>query len=85
MRLYDDIPTTLIDELTAQQCASLSTTHPDYGKLGSKILISNCHKNTDANFLQICEKLFNFKDIHNNQSSILSDKQIKLIRENYAI
>ena len=83
-RLYDGIPTTLIDELTAQQCASLSTTHPDYGKLGSKILISNCHKNTDANFLQICEKLFNFKDIHDNQSSILSDKQIKLIRENYA-
>ena len=31
-RLYDEIPTTLIDELTAQQCASLSTTHPDYGK-----------------------------------------------------
>ena len=32
-RLYDGISTTLIDELTAQQCASLSTTHPDYGVL----------------------------------------------------
>ena len=82
-RLYDEIPTTLIDELTAQQCASLSTTHPDYGTLASKILISNCHKNTDGNFLQICEKLYQFKDIHNNQSSILSDNQIELIRKNY--
>ena len=30
-RLYDGISTVLIDELTAQQCASLATTHPDYG------------------------------------------------------
>ena len=82
-RLYDEIPTTLIDELTAQQCASLSTTHPHYGTLASKILISNCHKNTDGNFLKICEKLYQFKDIHNNQCSILSDNQIQLIRKNY--
>ena len=82
-RLYDEIPTTLIDELTAQQCASLSTTHPHYGTLASKILISNCHKNTEGNFLQICEKLYQFKDIHDNQSSILSDNQIQLIRKNY--
>ena len=82
-RLYDEIPTTLIDELTAQQCASLSTTHPHYGTLASKILISNCHKNTEGNFLQICEKLYQFKDIHDNQSSILSDNQIELIRKNY--
>ena len=81
-RLYDEIPTTLIDELTAQQCASLATTHPDYGILASKILISNCHKNTDGNFLQICEKLYQFKDIHENQSSILSD-QYKVILDNY--
>ena len=82
-RLYDEIPTTLIDELTAQQCASLATTHPDYGILASKILISNCHKNTDGNFLQICEKLYQFKDIHENQSSILSDNQIEIIRKNH--
>ena len=46
-RLYDGIPyRTLIDELTAQQCASLITTHYDYGTLASRILISNHHKNT---------------------------------------
>ena len=63
-RLYDGISTTLIDELTAQQCASLSTTHPDYGTLASRILISNCHKNTLNNFLQVNEALYDFKDIH---------------------
>ena len=82
-RLYDGIPTTLIDELTAQQCASLSTTHPDYGILASKILISNCHKNTSDNFLNVCEQLYEFVDIHQNKSSIISDNQMSLIKQNH--
>ena len=45
-RLYDEIPTAKIDELTAEQCASLITQHPDYGVLASHIVISNNHKNT---------------------------------------
>ena len=44
-QLYDKIPTTKIDELAAEQCASLSTLHPDYGILSSRIVISNNHKN----------------------------------------
>ena len=59
-RLYDKIPTSLIDELTAQQCASLATTNPDYGTLASRILISNHHKNTESDFFKVCEKLCNF-------------------------
>ena len=39
-QLYDNIHTYEIDELTAEQCASLSTHHPDYGILASKIVIS---------------------------------------------
>ena len=38
-RLYNNIPTHKIDECLAQQCASLATTHPDYGILASKIVI----------------------------------------------
>ena len=63
-RLYDGISTTLIDELTAQQCASLATTHPDYGVLASRIMISNHHKNTPESFLDVCKKLYDFTDIH---------------------
>ena len=40
-RVFDGITTAKIDELLAQQCASLSTTHYDYGLLASRILISN--------------------------------------------
>ena len=34
-QLYDKISTTKIDELTAEQCATLITTNPQYGKLAS--------------------------------------------------
>ena len=47
-KLYDGIPTTKIDELTAEQCATQSSQHHDYATLASYIIISNHHKNTDT-------------------------------------
>ena len=43
-QLYNGIETSKLDELTAEQCASLSTQHPDYGTLASRLVISNLHK-----------------------------------------
>ena len=63
-QLYDKIPTTKIDELAAEQCASLSTLHPDYGTLAARIVVSNHHKNTEPNFSDIVTTLYNFTDIH---------------------
>ena len=74
-RLYDEISTTQIDELTAQQCASLATSHPDYGKLASRILISNHHKNTPNTLLETCNQLYNFKDVHDVHHPIISKQQ----------
>jgi ribonucleoside-diphosphate reductase alpha chain len=81
-RLYDGIPTGKIDELTAQQCASLITTHPDYNKLASRILVSNHHKNTDENYLNIVSKLYNFKDIHGKNSPLVSKELFDLVVKN---
>ena len=44
-QLHDGITTTQIDELTSEQCASLSTTHPDYNLLAGRIVFSNLQKN----------------------------------------
>lgn len=74
-QLYNGIPTSKIDELTAEQCASQSTKHPDYGTLASRIVISNNHKNTPSTFYEAMSQLFNFKDIHNNHSPLI-DKNI---------
>ena len=80
-RLYDGISTTLIDELTAQQCASLSTTHPDYGILASRIMISNHHKNTTGNFLFVCKQLHEFKDIHGENHPIISNDHMAIVEK----
>lgn len=78
-RLYDGIPTEQIDELTAQQCASLITTHPDYGILASRILISNHHKNTSENYIDVVDKLYNYKDIHGVQSPLVGKELFDVV------
>ena len=42
----------------------LVTTHPDYGVLASRILISNHHKNTHDDILNVATQLYHYKDIH---------------------
>jgi ribonucleoside-diphosphate reductase alpha chain len=71
-QLYDKIETTKIDELTAEQCASLSTHHPDYSVLASHVIISNHQKNTDSSFIKVMEELYLFQDNHGNHSPLLS-------------
>jgi ribonucleotide reductase alpha subunit/intein/homing endonuclease len=63
-QLYNGIPTKKIDELTAEQCAAMSTQNPDYGTLASTIVVSNHQKSTPSNFREVVEKLYNFKDVN---------------------
>jgi ribonucleoside-diphosphate reductase alpha chain len=80
-QLYDKISTTKIDELAAEQCASLSTLHPDYGTLAGRIIVSNHQKNTDSNFSNVINQLFNFHDIHNNHSPLVSQELYSFVRQ----
>ena len=59
-QLYPDIKTHIIDELTAEQCASMCTKHPDYGELASRIIVSNNHKNTSSSFSETMDTLYQF-------------------------
>ena len=52
-QLHDQISTSKIDELTAQECASQCANHPDFGVLAGRIVISNLHKNTFASFYEV--------------------------------
>jgi ribonucleotide reductase alpha subunit len=71
-QLYDKIETTKIDELTAEQCASLSTQHPDYGILASRVVVSNHQKNTNPSFIKVMEQLYFFHDSNGCHSPLLS-------------
>jgi ribonucleotide reductase alpha subunit len=57
-QLHDKIPTSKIDEFTAEQCASLSTNHHDYGTLAAHIIISNHQKNTNPCFSNVINTLY---------------------------
>jgi len=63
-QLYNNIPTHIIDELMAEQCASLTTKHLDYGILSSRIIVSNNHKNTTERFSEAMDILYNYCDVH---------------------
>jgi ribonucleotide reductase alpha subunit len=72
-QLYDTISTTKIDELTAEQCAVMSTNNPDYGTLAGRIVVSNHQKNTDVLFSNVIKKLYQFEDIHGENRHLVSD------------
>lgn len=52
------IETRKIDEHTCDIAADLTTTHPDYGILATRICVSNHHKNTPTCFSETVEHLF---------------------------
>ncbi len=59
LRIYDGVKTSELDELAAQLSISLMTTNPDYGKLASRIIISNHHRNTSDKFSKVVFELAN--------------------------
>ncbi len=81
-QLYHGIPTTKIDELTAEQCASLSTQHYDYGTLAGRIFVSNHQKNTLDSFHTTMKALYDFIDFSGKHSPLISHKTWKNINEN---
>jgi ribonucleoside-diphosphate reductase alpha subunit len=81
-QLYDGIESSKIDELTSEQCASMITVSPDYGILAAHVSVSNHHKNTENTFFDVCQKLYNFKDFHGQDSPIINDNIYKIVSEN---
>ena len=81
-QLYDRIPTTKIDDLTAEQCATQSSQHPDYGTLASYIIISNHHKNTDPSFVNVMRNLYEFKDKDGIHTPLISEYTWNVINKN---
>ena len=67
-QICDGISSSKLDELAAQLAASLSTLHPDYATLASRLTISNHHKNTEMTFAQVAEALRNQVSAHTGKA-----------------
>ena len=83
-QLYDGISTTKIDELSAEQCASMASTHPDYNVLAGRIVVSNHHKNTPATFSEAMDQLWNYLDKHDKQSPLVSESLYAVVQAHKA-
>jgi ribonucleoside-diphosphate reductase alpha subunit len=80
-QLYDGISTTKIDELSAEQCASMASIHPDYNILAGRIAVSNLHKNTSNSFVKVMSQLYSYQDNHDKHSPLVSKQLYHIVKE----
>ncbi len=81
--LYDGVTTSELDNLAAETAASLTTKHPDYALLASRIAVSNLHKNTIKSFSETMRKLYYYKDPKTGKNaSLLADDVWDVIEAN---
>ncbi len=81
--LYDGVSTTELDNLAAETSASLTTKHPDYALLASRIAVSNLHKNTTKSFSETMLNLYHYSDAHSGRKMpLIADDVIEIIGKN---
>jgi ribonucleoside-diphosphate reductase alpha chain len=84
--LYDGVTTTELDNLAAETAASMSTIHPDYSLLASRIAVSNLHKNTTKSFSGTMSDLYYYVEPKTGlKSGLLDDEVFAVIEKNAAL
>ena len=81
-QIYNEIPTSKIDELASELCASMATEHIHYLELASRIELSNLHKNTSPSFSETINILYENRDIHNKASPLISTDLYTIVKNN---
>lgn len=81
--LYDGVTTSELDNLAAETAASLTTKHPDYALLASRIAVSNLHKNTIKSFSETMRNLYLYTDKKTGKNaSLIADDVWQAIEAN---
>lgn len=73
-KIYDGVCTRELDEEASRICFYKSSIHPDYGKLASRIVVSNNHKNTPETFYEAMKIIY--------EANILDPTIYSFIKEN---
>jgi len=81
--LYDGVTTSELDNLAAEQAATMTTAHPDYARLAARISVSNLHKNTKKTFSEVMSDLYTYVNPRTGKKApLLSDEVYKVILDN---
>ena len=81
-QIYSGISTSKLDELSAEICTGNITTHPNFGKLASRIIISNNHKLTSPSFSETIYQMYNNIDKHKKHNPLVSEEIYNLVMNN---
>ncbi len=80
--VYDGVSTVELDNLAAETAASLTTRHPDFALLASRIAISNLHKNTKKSFSETMRDLYKYIDPKTGkEASLIAEDVMQIINE----
>lgn len=81
--IYDGVKTTELDNLAAEVAASMTTTHPDYAMLASRIAVSNLHKNTKKSFSETIKDLYHYINPKTGERApLIADDVYEIVMEN---
>src|ERR1700679_2493279 len=81
--LFDGVTTSELDNLAAETAASLTTKHPDYALLASRIAVSNLHKNTVKSFSETMRRLHQYTDAGSGRHTpMIADDIMEVIAAN---
>lgn len=80
--IFPGVRTTELDNLAAETAASLTTIHPDYAILASRIAVSNLHKNTIKSFSGTMRRLYDYTDRKcGRKMPLIADDVMQVIEE----
>ena len=80
--IYNGVTTELLDNLSAETCAYMNIVHPDYSRLAARITVSNLHKCTTSDFLEVCTVLKNYIDRAGRPSPLINDRLYNVVIAN---
>ena len=82
MGVYSGVTTKELDELAAETAFHLTSVHPDFRLLASRIAISNLHKSTLNSFSETCKLLYHYVEPRTGQAApMLSDSVYDFIMD----
>lgn len=79
-QLCNNITTSKIDELTAEQCHSMYSVHPDYNVLAGRTIVSKHHKDTCESFSEVMTSLYNYVDKNGKTVHLVNDEVMNAVR-----
>jgi ribonucleoside-diphosphate reductase alpha chain len=81
--VHDGVTTVQLDDLAGETAASMTSVHPDYSILASRIAITSLHKSTKKSFLETMRDLHTYIDPRTGEAAgMIDDKVMEFVEAN---